>query len=483
MHLHRFPSVPAWLRAWFLSGEGGSEVAPERRLGRLFTLVVLAAGAALRLWAIHAHPQIQGDSLLYGDIAVNWLTHGIYGHSVGHASGLTTIQPTLLRLPGYPAFLALCFALFGLANYRAVLYLQAIIDLVTCLLIAGLAGKICGHRAARIALLLAALCPFTANYAASPLTETLSIFCVALGFRALAGVLESPRLTWKVLLIFSWSFAALLRPDGALLAVVLCVALIVYGRGGLGLAESLRLAVVAGLLSVLPSAAWTLRNWHTFHVFQPLAPRYATDPGEFGAPGFVRWVRTLSVDLTSTSEIYWNGNSDRIDPDNLPARAFDNAGQYEQTRRLLDDYNAGTTLTPELDARFDLLAQERIRAHPFRYYVALPLLRLADMWLRPRVETLNAQLRWWQYARHPGETRVAIFYGALNLAYLVAALLGMLRWPRFAGAMLALIVLRSLLLATIEAPEPRYTLECFPLLIAFAAVALAGCDGQEPRRI
>ncbi len=87
MHLHRFPSVPAWLRAGFLSGEGGSDVAPERRLGRLFTLVVLAAGAALRLWAIHAHPQIQGDSLLYGDIAVNWLTHGIYGHSVGHASG------------------------------------------------------------------------------------------------------------------------------------------------------------------------------------------------------------------------------------------------------------------------------------------------------------------------------------------------------------------------------------------------------------
>jgi hypothetical protein len=264
---------------------------------------------------------------------------------------------------------------------------------------------------------------------------------------------------------------------------VLWVALIVYGRGGLGLAASLRLAVVAGLLSVLPFAVWTLRNWHTFHVFQPLAPRYATDPGEFGAPGFVRWVRTLSVDFTSTNEIYWNGNSDAIDPGNLPTRAFDNAGQSEQTRRLLGDYNAATTLTPELDARFALLAQERIRAHPFRYYVTLPLLRLADMWLRPRVETLNAQLRWWQYAQHPGETRVAIFYGALNLAYLVAASLGMLRWPRLAGAMLALIILRSLLLATIEAPEPRYTLECFPLLIAFAAVALAGCDRQELRRI
>ncbi len=435
----------------------------------LFTLLVLAAGAALRLWFIHAHQQVQGDSLLYGDIAANWLTHGIYGHSVGHASGLTTIEPTLVRLPGYPAFLALCFAVFGVANYRAVVYLQALIDLGGCLLIAGLAAKICGQRAGRVALLLAALCPFTANYVAFPLTETLSIFCVALSFRALVEVVDGPSRLWRALLIFSWSYAALLRPDGALLAVVLWAALIVYGRHSLGLAYTLRLAVVAALLSLLPFMAWTVRNWHTFHVFQPLAPRYANDPGEFGAPGFVQWVRTLTADFTSTSEIYWNGNSDRIDPGNLPARAIDNASQYEETHRLLQDYNATTTLTPELDARFAQLAQERIRAHPFRYYVILPLLRLADMWLRPRVETLNTQLRWWQYTQHPAETGMALFYGALNLGYLVAAFLGVLRWPRLAGAMVALIGLRSLLLTTIEAPESRYTLECFPLLFVLAA--------------
>jgi hypothetical protein len=435
----------------------------------LFTLLVLAAGAALRLWLIRAHPQVQGDSLVYGDIATNWLTHGIYGHSVGHPSGITTIEPTLVRLPGYPAFLALCFALFGVANYQAVLYFQALIDLLTCLLISGLAGKICGSRAAQIALLLAALCPFTASYVASPLTETLSIFCVALGFRALAEVLDRPRLFWSAALIFSWSFASLLRPDGALLAVVLWTALIVYGRKSLGFAPAFRLALIAGLLSLLPFVAWTARNARTFHVFQPLAPRYANDPGEFGSPGYVRWIRTLTADFTTTNEIYWAGNSDRIDPANLPARAMDNAGQSEETRRLLQDYNDITTLTPEIDARFAQLAQERIRAHPFRYYVTLPLLRLTDMWLRPRVETLNVHLRWWQYAQHPAETRLAYYYGALNLVYLVAAFLGALRWSRMAGAMVALILLRSLLLATLEAPEPRYTLECFPVAIVLAA--------------
>ena len=107
----------------------------------LFTLVVLAFGAALRLWFIHLHPMVQGDSLLYGDIAANWINHGIYGHSVGHDSGLTTVEPTLVRLPGYPAFLAFIFALFGTANYRAVVYVQALVDLGACLLIAHLARK------------------------------------------------------------------------------------------------------------------------------------------------------------------------------------------------------------------------------------------------------------------------------------------------------------------------------------------------------
>ncbi len=452
----------------------------RNRGGLLFTLLVLAAGAGLRIWTIHANPQVQGDSLVYGDIATNWLTHRIYGHSVGHPSGLTTVEPTLVRLPGYPAFLALCFAIFGMANYRAVVYLQGIIDLGSCLLVASLAAKVCGRRAGQVALLLAALCPFTANYVAAPLTETLSIFCVALGFRALGDILDGPRLPlrllWIALLVFSWSYAALLRPDGALLAIVLWIALIVYGRHSLGFAPALRLAVVAGLLSLLPFAAWTARNWRTFHVFEPLAPRYATDPGEFAAPGFIRWVRTWAADFTSTSEIYWNGNSGVIDPGNLPTRAIDNARQHAETQRILQQYNAITTLTPEIDGEFGQLAQERIQEHPFRYYLGLPLLRLADMWFRPREETLNDPLRWWQYAQHPRATLFALFYGALNLGYLVAAFCGILRRPPMLGSMVALILLRSLLLATVEAPETRYTLECFPLLFILAAVAFARCN-------
>jgi hypothetical protein len=443
----------------------------------LSIVCALVAGTALRLWFIHVFPQIQGDSLLYADIARNWLTHGIYGRSLTHPGGASTIVPTLVRLPGYPGLLALCFAVFGKQNYLAVLYLQLVIDLATCLLIADFVRRICGHRAAMAALWLAALCPFTANYVAMPLTETPSIFCVALGLCAFAALLERPQFGWMLALAFAWSYAALLRPDGALLAVVFFPALLFYGRSSLGYAQALRVALFCGLVAILPFGIWTLRNWRTLHVFQPLAPRSATDPGEPKALGFQRWTKTWIADFASTYEIYWNVPGDDIDIHTLPARALDVV--KDETLNLIAQYNAADVLTPQIDDHFAALAAERIRAHPVRYYFTLPLLRLADMWLRPRVEMLNIELRWWQYSHHRAETRIAYAYGALNLLYLLAALVGVLYWPRFVTALVAYLVVRSLLLSTLEGPEPRYTLECFPMIIAFAAAALASLTGRQ----
>jgi hypothetical protein len=441
--------------------------------------LALAAGAALRLWFIHAYPEVQGDPLIYGDIAKNWMLQGIYGLTGGGAAApgapaselALGIHPTLIRLPGYPLFLILCFRLFGMEHYHAVMFAQTAIDLATCLLIAGFARRIRGVRAGWWALWLAVLCPFTANYAAVPLTETLELFCTALGFYALARFLVAPRWSWALALAFAWSYATLLRPDGALLPVALCPAMVLYGRKHWGLGPIVKYAAVAGLLSVLPFAAWAIRNERTFHVFEPLAPRYAVDPGEPSDPGFNRWTKTVCVDLTCTWEVYWNVNSDAIDIGNLPARAFDSPRQYQQTRALLDEYNRTDTLTSDLDAGFGALAAERIHDAPLRYYVELPLARLADMAFRPRTELLWIELRWWQYDRHHAETEFAWAYAGLNLAYFLAALVGFLKRPPLRGAIFWFVVLRCALLLTLEAPEPRYTLEWFPPMIALAAGA------------
>ena len=57
------------------------------------------------------------------------------------------------------------------------------------------------------------------------------------------------------------------------------------------------------VVSIAPLVPWTVRNWKEFHQFEPLAPRYASDPDEFVPTGFDRWVRTWIVDYTSTEDV------------------------------------------------------------------------------------------------------------------------------------------------------------------------------------
>src|SRR5690349_13909408 len=147
-----------------------------RQHRRLFLLLLLA-GVALRLFFIFVFPVTQGDTLIYGDIAKNWMEHRVFGETIDGQP-----EATLIRLPGYPAFLAVCFTLFGREHYNAVRFVQLLMDLVSCVLIADLARRLVSGRAALWAFGLAALCPFTANYVALPLTETPSILLAVLAF-------------------------------------------------------------------------------------------------------------------------------------------------------------------------------------------------------------------------------------------------------------------------------------------------------------
>jgi hypothetical protein len=69
---------------------------------------------------------------------------------------------------------------------------------------------------------------------------------------------------------------------------------------------------------------------------------------------------------------------------------------------------------------------------------------------------------------------LAVSLGVVSLFYWLCGLVGSLRMLRVSGsgALWLFVVLRSLFLGTLENPEPRYTLEMYPILIIFAAVPL-----------
>ncbi len=429
------------------------------------------------MWMFEHFFETNGDPLVYGGIAKNLLLNGHYALTLG--SGATF--PTLIRLPGYPLFLAACFKLFGMENYAAASWMQIVLELAGCLLLADFARRIAPAAlkpaTLHATLWLAVLCPFTAVYSANPLTEGPTLFCLALALWSAARFQDQP--SWGPVLTFTFAvtYAAMLRPDGALAAVAFTPALLV------GLRKSptsrtkssvIRMVVACTLLAIAPFAIWTARNWKIFHVFEPLAPRSATDPGDPLTPGWDRWTKTWCLDFISTYSVVWNVPGDVLDVSKLPSRAFDSPAQYNQTAALAAEYNGnGYNLTPQFDAAFLNLARQRIATHPVRYYVWLPLGRLADMWLRPRVENLPIDLDWWVYSHHYAETKFSWLYVALNSAYLLLGLIGLCLRPRMAAWMLAYMLLRSALLLTVCPPEARYTLECFPMLFVLGGIALA----------
>jgi len=456
---------------------------PERKSLGIYLVGTMAA-LALRLFLVFRFPAVVDDSRLYADIAKNWLHYGVYGiTNSGH------LMPTLSRLPGYPAFLALIFTIFGADNFRAVLIVQVAFDLATCFLIADMTRRLFGERAAKAAFLLAALCPFLANYAAAALTETLEIFFTVVAFDLALRGLNIGRLALRP--IANWvgcglaiAGAILLRPDGGiLLAAVGAYLLWIFLRGFRAIKPDTELSsqyiITAGLLVALfalaPLVPWAIRNFRAFHRFQPLAPRYANDSDEPPLVGFNHWVKTWMAEYVSVEEIYWNVPGQDIDVTRLPSRAFDSSRQRQATTQIFDEYNRDHDVTPEMDAQFAKLAEERIRAKPLRYYLWLPALRIADMWLRPRTETFPSDPRWWEFNDDRRWLVLSFGFGAINLVYVGLALGGLIRGHEFygVGLFVSFVMIRSLFLGSLENPEPRYTLECYPVVIILASSLFA----------
>jgi hypothetical protein len=143
------------------------------------------------------------------------------------------------------------------------------------------------------------------------------------------------------------------------------------------------------------------------------------------------------------------------------------------------------TLSPEEDAAFGELARERTARHPLRTYLWLPIARAFTMWFTPRIELLPFSghvfplVEAWQDDAVDQSVTVGFFL--MNALYVALALWGAWRlWNENSGLRLAValllgfVLLRTAFLTTLETPEPRYVLECFPAILALAGQLFAG---------
>jgi len=467
---------------------------------RLSAGLAVLTGVTLRLFFILKFPvQDSGDAPFYIELAWNWLKNGVYGIPIaGH------LTPVDMRVPGYPAFLAAIFAFFG-QSARAAMLAQSAIDLATCFLVALIAARLAPpssrQRVALAGLWLAALCPFTANYTAVVLTETLVIFLTALALLVLleacvsssplnhgsapAGISGFSRWLLGGLIV---GFGTLVRPETPLL--LLAVGLVLVQKWW-RLADWKKLARAVALMTaglLLPLVPWAARNWNELHDVQFLAPHYSTLPGEFAPLGFDAWINTWLWRFSDVYRVTWKLDVEEISVDDLPPSAFDSPRQKARLGEVFERYNDTLTWNQDQDRELGEIARERTAQHPLRTYLKVPLLRSLTLWFAPRVELLPVSGNLWPFRDEWRDDRrdflTTLGAVVLNTIYIAFAVAGawMSRRRPVWGLLIAFILVRTAYFATFadEAPEPRYVLECFPAVLALGAQAFHG--GVRVRR-
>jgi hypothetical protein len=475
---------------------------------RIFSspVAALAAGLCLRLFFVLKFPAGSGDAVIYEQIAENWLKHHVYGMTV---AGQFT--PVDLRMPGYPAFLAVIYALTGKVGEAArlpVMLAQIFLDLLTCLVAASLAAVLSLVTMARadskrmfaIALWLAVLCPFTANYTAVPLTEVFAIFFTALAFLLFSlqflgmtgaewcGAGIAPQIARSPAAIgalagLTVGLGTLFRPETPILLIAAIPVLIFFFLRQEKWPARVRTVLLMCVACILPLAPWAIRNAVTLHKIQFLAPKNSMLPGELDPVGFIAWEKTWLYRFRDCYMVPWKLNDDVINLDDIPANAFDTPQEKERVAALLEQYNEDLTLTPEQDAAFAQLARERTARHPLRTYLWLPARRSLRIWFTPRIELLPVSGNVFplsvMWEEDPVDQRITVGFFGFTIFYVGLGIWGARRlWrnraARPAVALIALyILLRTAFLSTLETPEPRYVLVCFPPLIALAAQLFA----------
>jgi len=468
-------------------------------------LIALALGLWLRLFFLLKYPASSGDIPLYDEIATNWLKHGVYGMNLNDV-----LTPVDVRMPGYPAFLALMYALTGHTGEAAqfpIMLAQAIVDLLGCIAIGAVtvwlvkiaSGAPDSRPAFRAGIWLAALCPITANYSAVLLTESLAICASAISIYFLIRVAESSseiffpasRLKaswdktpeyWAALFGVSVGAMTYFRPESPIFLVSVWLVLLLFFAKHGQLTRGCKLALLSGIMIAVSLSPWAIRNAVSLHEFQFLAPKDTTLPSEIPPRGFMAWEKTWLYRLSDCYAVTWKLNEENINLDDIPARAFDSESEKGRVAALLAGHNQDQSLAPEEDATFGVIARERTARHPLRTYLWVPFQRVLTIWFTPRIELLPYSgnvfplKQNWEDDRQDQAVTVSFFF--LNVFYLGLACAG--AWKLWNGnirtrpALLAIavyLVLRTLFLTTVEAPEPRYVLVCFPAILALGAAA------------
>ena len=209
--------------------------------------------------------------------------------------------PEVVRTPGYPAFVAVIYKMFG-ERTLPVAIAQALVFVLICMIVYAITMRVADARAATLAAFMTALFPPLPYYAALVLTEVWTTFVLSLAFLACLRAMQRDRSGDFILAGVLFSATTIVRPAFVLLPFGLAVAMPLFVRS-----ERNRARRIGQWGALAIAAALTLAPWFTYNYGYvgrfTLSPAGGIGRGLWEGTWQGRWPGRAHNDLTHIAEV------------------------------------------------------------------------------------------------------------------------------------------------------------------------------------
>ena len=210
-----------------------------------------------------------------------------------------TFIPEVIRTPGYPAFVALVYRLFGIGNQMALVIAQAFVFAGLCVIVFAVSRRIMSKRAALLAALLTALFAPFPYFGALAVTELWTTFVMTLAMLACWRAVQTGRVAVYAVAGMLFSLTTLIRPAFVLLPFFLAVAVPIL------VPEQRQRRALAGWAALSIAALITLAPWFAYNYAHlgrvTLSPAGGIGRGLWGAAWQGRWPGRVEAALTDAA--------------------------------------------------------------------------------------------------------------------------------------------------------------------------------------
>lgn len=420
------------------------------------------------------------------DWEVAWSDQGGYqqlGAGMANGGGAFTRYPNspvfipeVIRTPGYPAFVAVIYKIFG-ERTMPVAIAQAFVFAAICCIVFAITRRVAGDGAAILAAFMTALFPPLPYYGALVLTEVWTTFVMVLAVLACLRAIQQDRFADFILAGVLFSLTTIVRPAFVLLPFGLAIAMPILVPS-----ERARGRRLAQWGAFAVAAAITLAPWFSYNYVYlgkfTLSPAGGVGRGLWEGTWQGRWSGRSAKDLTDIAEV----TTDRAELDRRVREIAAREGIAADG--MLNYVHEWQDIRKIWETPTDPMERARARVAADQEYYRFAIAHIQDDvggWLIRRITrgtfilwASDIPIRFTDINRlNPLTIRAIWIAQLLLLAVAMAGIIVLIGRARYAEA--ALLTLPLLYVTGVHLPllcETRQSLPVKPLVIALAAIAV-----------